>query len=42
MGMLAMRERKKKIGGESEVEEGSDNCGDEEGVDVEEEEKNLQ
>ena len=31
-----------KIDGESEVEEGSDDCGDEEWADVEEEEKQLQ
>ena len=42
MNTVAMRSRKKKIYGESEVEEGSDNCGDEEGADFDEEEKQLQ
>ena len=34
--------KEEKIYGESEVEEGSDNCGDEEGADFDEEEKQLQ
>ena len=34
--------KEEKIDGESEVEEGPDDCGDEEGLDVEEEEKPLQ
>ena len=42
MHMVAIRARNKKICGESEVEEGPDDCGDEEGSDVEEEEKQSQ
>ena len=34
--------QEEKIGGQSEVEEGFDGCGDEDGVDVEEEKKQLQ
>ena len=34
--------KEERIDGESEVEEGPDDCGDEEGLDVEEEEKPLQ
>ena len=36
MNMVSMIATKKKIGRESEAEEGSDDCGDEEGADVEE------